>query len=132
MMKQNKGLASSIVISIFLTIFAFIILFLLTNSFSQMMEDFKTSAQESSNGDPGAGIASIFAALVVGFAFIIAFLIPMIFMFVASLILLPISIKNRKVETKWIRILSYVFDGALAFCIVFDILKFILIRVGIG
>ena len=73
-----------------------------------------------------------FAAIFVAFAYILMFLIPMAFILVTSIVLLPISIRNRNVETKWIRILSYVFDGVLVSFILFDVFKFVLIRMGIG
>ena len=129
---KNKGLASSIVISIFLTIMLLMVLFLATNSFHETVESFTESASEQTEENPGAGIALVFVALFAGMAIILLFLIPMVFILVASSILLPISIRNRKSDTKWIRILSYVFDGLLASCILFDIFKFILIRIGIG
>ena len=129
---KNKGLASSIVISIFITIFALIILFLATNSFTEMFAEVAEEAQESNSENPEAGIAFAFASVFVGFAILLVFIIPMAFMFVASIILLPVSIKNRHSNQKWIRILSYVFDGILAFCIAFDIFKFLLIRLGNG
>ena len=129
---KNKGLASSIVISIFLTIILLMVLFLATNSFHETVESFTESASEQTEDNPGVGIALVFVALFAGVAIILLFLIPMVFILVSSSILLPISIRNRKSDAKWIRILSYVFDGLLASCILFDIFKFILIRIGIG
>ena len=131
-MNNKKGLASSIVISVFATIILFLIIFLAFSSFKEAMNDFVESGQEATEGDAGASFAMVFAAMFVGFALILMFFIPMVFILVTSIILLPISIKNRKVETKWIRILSYVFDGFLGFSILFVIAKFILIRVGLG
>jgi len=131
-MNNKKGLASSIVISVFLTIILVTILILATSSFKEAMDNFIASSQEQNEGDAGAQIATGFAAIFVGFAIIMAFFIPMAFILVTSIILLPISIRNRKVETKWIRILSYVFDGFLGFSILFVIAKFILIRAGLG
>ena len=129
---KNKGLTSSIVISIFLTIMLLMVLFLATNSFKEALDDFTQSTQEQTQDNPGAGIAIVFVVLAAGLALVMLFIIPMAFILVASSILLPISIKNRKSDTKWIKILSYVFDGLLAGCIVFDVIKFILIRIGIG
>ena len=129
---KNKGLTSSIVISIFLTIMLLMVFFLATNSFSETMEGFGESVQEQTEENPGAYMALTFGVIAVGLALIILFIIPMAFILVTSSILLPISIKNRKSDAKWIRILSYVFDGLLASCIIFDVVKFILIRIGIG
>ena len=129
---KNKGLASSIVISVFLTIIIGLIIFLALNSFNGMIDSFAESAQESTDDNPEAGFALVFAGVVVGFAIIMLFFIPMAFILVTSIVLLPISIKNRNVETKWIRTLSYVFDGVLGFSILFVIAKFILMRMGIG
>ena len=114
------------------TIMLLMVLFLATNSFKEALDDFTQSTQEQTQDNPGAGIAIVFVVLAAGLALVMLFIIPMAFILVASSILLPISIKNRKSDTKWIRILSYVFDGLLASCIVFDVVKFILIRIGIG
>ena len=54
---KNKGLTSSIVISIFLTIMLLMILFLATNSFKEALDDFTQSTQEQTQDNPGAGIA---------------------------------------------------------------------------
>lgn len=131
-MKNKQGLASSIVISVFVTIILFLIIFLAFSSFKEAMNEFVESGQEATKGDAGASFAMVFAAMFAGLALILMFFIPMAFILVTSIILLPISIRNRKVETKWIRILSYVFDGFLGFSILFVIAKFILIRVGLG
>lgn len=129
---KNKGLASSIVISIFLTIMLLMILFLATTSFKETIDSFTESTKEQTEENPGAYMAITVGVIAVGMALIIVFIVPMAFILVTSSILLPVSIKNRKSDTKWIRILSYVFDGLLASCIIFDVVKFILIRIGIG
>ena len=129
---KNKGLTSSIFISIFLTIMLLMVFFLATTSFKETMDSFTKSAQEQTEENPGAYMALTVGVIAVGMALIIVFIVPMAFILVTSSILLPVSIKNRKSDTKWIRILSYVFDGLLASCIIFDVVKFILIRIGIG
>ena len=129
---KNKGLTSSIFISIFLTIMLLMVFFLATTSFKETIDSFTESTKEQTEENPGAYMAITVGVIAVGMALIIVFIVPMAFILVTSSILLPVSIKNRKSDTKWIRILSYVFDGLLASCIIFDVVKFILIRIGIG
>ena len=88
---KNKGLTSSIVISIFLTIMLLMVLFLATNSFKEALDDFTQSTQEQTQDNPGAGIAIVFVVLAAGLALVMLFIIPMAFILVASSILLPIS-----------------------------------------
>ena len=88
------------------------------------------SASESSEGAGGA-VAGVTAIVILGAFAVVVVFIAEIGAIIASLILLPFSIMNRKSTLQPVRIISYVLDGLIGVALIGAILKIVLMIAGV-
>lgn len=129
---SKKGLASSIVISVFLTISIILLVYLIPFNMKEEMEAYQASLQEQVDENGEVILVIGLVAAIGALGIMLAGYTPAIIILINSSISLILSIKNRKAEAKWIRILNYVFDGVLSTFIIIAILKIVLFRTGLG
>ena len=115
--KKKTKLASTIILFIFLILS--IIAFMPVLQFN--LKDIIANINDSSTEAAAAGLAVGLAAAIL-LVVLIALAIAII---IVDLICLLKSINNRKSSVKWIRITSYVFDGAFSLLILGTIIKII-------
>lgn len=128
---KNNHLTSTIVLGIFLTII--IVNFILFLRFGRLAI---ASAANSSDYNPDEGndvgntIYYGFQILILSFGVVFFFGIYIVSI-VLSVICLLVSISNRHHALKPVRIISFVYDGLFALCIIYSIIRIVLFIAGV-
>lgn len=127
--KKHPGLASTIVVGIFITVFLLTVFVLLRMNLKETMEAYQASAQESSGEHENVGeISIVINLLYAGGALAIIFI--HYFMALAPLLVCPVllisSISNIKKDNKIIKIFNIVYLSLLALIVTACVIKFIL------
>ena len=126
---DKPRIASTIIIGIILTISLIITISLLPITWGQISEAIKqnSQSQESAAGQVTSAFAlSLVAAMGLAVLIIVNFSLA-----ISNGICLLFSIKNRKSIFLPVRIISYVYDVALAFVIVTSLVKAIMFIMGV-
>lgn len=125
---DKPRIASTIIIGVILTISLILTISFLPITWGQISEQIKASseAQESAAGQA----ASAFTLALVAAVGLVALIAINFILVIANSICLLFSIKNRKSTYKAVRIISYIYDAALAFVIITSLIKAIMFIVG--
>ena len=125
--------SSRIIIGIFIVISSILVAWLVPFNLKEHLA--RLAENSSSNVPENAGEMIIIyngVAVIGGLAILIAAYVPAFIIFINSFISLIVSIKNKKLISKTIRIVNYAYDAILVVFIVFSIIKLILFRTGIA